>query len=316
MASKRVIITDYLHAYFADWLRSAGFEVDERPDITNAALAEIIHLYHGIGLSTKILLNREMLDRAKQLEFIARAGSGMENIDVTYARSKGIHVVNSPEGNANAVGEHTLGLLLAVMNHIARSDREIRSGVWKREENRGVELLGRTVGIIGYGHTGRAFASKLKGLGVFVLAHDKYVTGFGDDFVEEVSKDQIRQEADIISFHLPLTPETHHYCDAAFLAGCRTGLWVLNASRGKIVDAAALLDALKSGKVSGAGLDVYENEQFYNLPEADQQIMDALATQNNTVLTPHVAGWSVESYLKLSKVLTEKLAAIGVSASM
>lgn len=316
MASKRVIITDYLHEYFAEWLRSAGFEVDERQDITNAELAEIIHEYHGIGLSTKILLSQEVLDKASRLEFIARAGSGMENIDVAYAQSKGILVVNSPEGNANAVGEHTLGLLISVMHNIARSDREIRSGIWKREENRGVELLGRTVGIIGYGHTGRAFASKLKGLGVFVLAHDKYVTGFGDDFVEEVSVEQIRHEADIISFHLPLTTETYHYCNKTFLDSCRNGIWVLNASRGKVVDTAALLQALESGKVRGAGLDVYENEQFYQLSGADRQIMEALAERNDTVLTPHIAGWSVESYFKLSKLLTEKLAAHGVSASL
>ncbi len=316
MAQKRVIITDYLHAYFAEWLTSAGFEVDEKPDITNAELSEIIHLYHGIGLSTKILLTKELLDKATRLEFIARAGSGMENIDVAYAQAKGIHVVNSPEGNANAVGEHTLGLLLSVMHNIARSDREIRAGIWQREENRGVELLGRTVGIIGYGHTGKAFAQKLTGLGVFVLAHDKYVTGFGNDLVEEVSSEQIRLEADIISFHLPLTEETHHYCNADFLRGCRTGVWILNASRGRIVDTGALLEALESGKVRGAGLDVYENEQFYHLPEKDRRYMEALADRKDTVLTPHIAGWSVESYLKLSKVLTEKLAALGVSGSI
>ncbi len=316
MANKKVIITDYLHGYFAEWLRSRGYEVHEQPDITNEALAEIIHAYHGLGLSTKIQVTPALIDKAPHLEFIARAGSGMENIDVAYARAKGIHVVNSPEGNANAVGEHTLGLLLSLMHNIARADREMRNGIWQREPNRGVELMGRTVGVIGYGHTGRAFASKLKGLGVFVLAHDKYVTGFGDDLVEEATLEQVVLSSDILSFHLPLNAETLHYCNTALLNRCRTGVWILNASRGKIVDTRALLTALESGKVRGAGLDVYENEQFYTLPESDRLTMEALAARNDTVLTPHIAGWSVESYLKLSTVLTEKLAAIGITGTL
>ena len=313
MAQKRVIITDYLHSFLANWLRGQGYVVDELPDITNEELAGIIHQYHGLALSTKIKVTPALLDRAPKLEFIARAGSGMENIDVAEARVRGIHVVSSPEGNANAVGEHAIGLLLALMNNIARSDREIRSGVWRREENRGFELMGRTVGIIGYGHTGRAFASKLKGFGVYVLAHDKYVSGFGDGQVEEVGQEQLLMESDVISFHLPLNAETHHYCNADFLRRCRKGAWILNTSRGKVVDSAAVLQALESGHLRGAALDVFENEQFYALEGRDKEIMYRLSVRPDTVLTPHVAGWTMESYLKLSSVLAEKLSALGLS---
>jgi len=314
MAQKRVIITDHLHAFLADWLKGQGYIVDIQPDITNAELAEVIHAYHGLALSTKIKVTPALLDRAPKLEFIARAGSGMENIDVAAARARGIHVVSSPEGNANAVGEHALGLLLALMNNIARADREIRSGVWRREENRGYELMGRTVGIIGYGHTGRAFAAKLQGLGVYVLAHDKYVSGFGDERVDEVTLEQLLLESDVISFHLPLTEETHHYCNAALLQRCRKGAWIVNTSRGKVVDSEAVLQALESGHIRGAALDVFENEQFYALEGRDKEIMDRLSARPDTVLTPHVAGWTVESYLKLSSVLAEKLAALGLSS--
>lgn len=316
MAKKRVIITDYLHSYLADWLHSQGYQVDVQPDITNEGLAEVIDNYHGLALSTKIKVTPTLIDKATQLEFIARAGSGMENIDVAYAKSKGIHVVNSPEGNANAVAEHALGLLLSVLNNIARADRDIRAGVWQREENRGFELMGRTVGIIGYGHTGSAFARKLRGMGVYVLAHDKYIAGFGDENVEEVSMEQIQLECDVISFHLPLNPETMHYCNAAFLAKCRPGIWLINTSRGKIVNTSDLIEALDSGKVRGAGLDVFENEQFYTLAGKDKEQMEELCRRQNIVLTPHVAGWTVESYLKLSKILAEKLGALGLSATM
>lgn len=316
MEKKRVIITDHLHPYLAEWLISQGFLVDVVPDITNDELAACIHEYHGLALSTKILVTPALIDKAPKLEFIARAGSGMENIDVAYAQSKGIHVVNSPEGNANAVAEHAVGLLLSVVNNIAKADRDIRNGIWQREENRGFELMGRTVGIIGYGHTGRAVASKLRGFGVFVLAHDKYVTGFGDEHVEEVSLEQLQRESDVISFHLPLNAETKHYCNAAFLEKCRKGMWLINTSRGKIVNTPDLLAALDSGKVRGAGLDVFENEQFYALSGTDKEVMEELCRRQNIVLTPHVAGWTVESYLKLSRILAEKLAALGISASL
>lgn len=313
MQKKKVIITDYLHSYLAEWLEGQGFEVDVQADISNEELANIIHHYHGLALSTKIKVTPALLDAAPQLEFIARAGSGMENIDVAYARAKGIHVVSSPEGNANAVAEHAVGLMFSLLNNINRSDREIRSGVWRREENRGFELMGRTVGIIGYGHTGSAFAAKLKGFGVYVLAHDKYVTGFGTEAVEEVGYDQIIRESDVLSFHLPLNSETKHYCGKELLEKCRKGAWILNTSRGGILDTQALLTALESGKIRGAALDVYENEQFYQLSGRDKELMEKLAERQDTVLTSHIAGWTVESYLKLSKVLAEKLARLDIS---
>ena len=307
---KKVIITDHLHPYLEEQLIKLGFEVDVQQDITNELLTEIIDQYIGLVLSTKIKVNPALLDRANQLLFIARAGSGMENIDVSYALSKNIKVINSPEGNANAVAEHAVGSLLALLNNISRSDREIRSGVWRREQNRGTELEGKTVGIIGFGNTGSAFASKLLSFNVQILAHDKYIFGFGNNLIKESDLQEIKDKADIISFHLPLTAETFHYLNEDFIADFRKNFWVINTSRGKVVDSPSLLKALDSGKVLGAALDVFENEQFYHLQGDDKAIMEKICSFENIILTPHIAGWSHESFFKISKILAERIEAL------
>ena len=304
----RVIITDHLHPYLAEQLIALGFYVDVEPDISNEQLATVIDQYEGLVLSTKILVTPRLIDAATRLRFIARAGSGMENIDSAYARQKGIAVISSPEGNANAVAEHAMGLLLGLTNNIVRADRDIRNGIWQREENRGIELEGKTIGIIGMGHTGTAFSKKLRGFDVTVIAYDKYKTGFSGEFVSAVRLEELQERADVISFHVPHSSDTHHYLNAGFIERCAKKFWLLNTSRGKIVDTDALISGLAFGKILGAGLDVFENEQFYQLPDVDRKRMDALCGYKNVILTPHVAGWTKESYFKISAILAERIA--------
>jgi D-3-phosphoglycerate dehydrogenase len=314
MHQKKVIVTDFLHPYLADWLVDKGFQVDIQETITNDELFSIIENYEGLVLSTKINVTPTLIDKAKNLEFIARAGSGMENIDVAYAKSKGIHVVNSPEGNANAVAEHAVGMTLALLNNIVKSDAEIRNGVWQREPNRGEEIKGKTIGIIGYGHTGSRFAAKWGTFGVTILAHDKYKSGFGTTTVVEASVEDIWEKAEIISFHLPLNAETQFYCNAAFINNMKRPFWLINTSRGKIVNTANLIEGLDQGKILGAALDVFENEKFYQLEGTDLAQMQNLTKRHNIILTPHVAGWTHTSHLYLSKILAEKLDALGIQS--
>ena len=314
MHQKKVIVTDFLHPYLADWLVDKGFQVDIQETITNDELFSIIENYEGLVLSTKIKVTPTLIDKAKNLEFIARAGSGMENIDVVYAKSKGIHVVNSPEGNANAVAEHAVGMTLALLNNIVKSDAEIRNGVWQREPNRGEEIKGKTIGIIGYGHTGSRFAAKWGTFGVTILAHDKYKSGFGTTTVVEASVEDIWEKAEIISFHLPLNAETQFYCNAAFINKMKRPFLLINTSRGKIVNTANLIEGLDQGKILGAALDVFENEKFYQLEGTDLAQMQNLTKRHNIILTPHVAGWTHTSHLYLSKILAEKLDALGIQS--
>ena len=314
MHQKKVIVTDFLHPYLADWLVDKGFQVDIQETITNDELFSIIENYEGLVLSTKIKVTPTLIDKAKNLEFIARAGSGMENIDVAYSKSKGIHVVNSPEGNANAVAEHAVGMTLALLNNIVKSDAEIRNGVWQRESNRGEEIKGKTIGIIGYGHTGSRFAAKWGTFGVTILAHDKYKSGFGTTTVVEASVEDIWEKAEIISFHLPLNAETQFYCNAAFINKMKRPFWLINTSRGKIVNTANLIEGLDQGKILGAALDVFENEKFYQLEGTDLAQMQNLTKRHNIILTPHVAGWTHTSHLYLSKILAEKLDALGIQS--
>lgn len=305
---RKVIITDYLHPYLAQQLEAMQFDVHVQPEITNAALFEVIGDYEGLVLSTKIIVTPKLIDRASKLKFIARAGSGLDTIDVAYAQSKNIHVLSSPEANANAVAEHALGMLLALMNQILKSDNEIRNGIWQREENRGYELDGKTVGIIGFGNNGSAFAKKLGGFDVDILVYDKYKSGFGSGRIIESTLNQLQENCDVISFHVPYTEETHFYFNQRFIEACKKPVWLINTSRGKIVNTADLIEAIKNEKLKGAALDVFEFENFQNLPSDFKNVMDQLRSMQNVILTPHVAGWTHESYFKISKILAEKIA--------
>ncbi len=308
--NNKVLLLDANHPALEQGLTDAGFHCDYFFDLTHDKLKLIIGDYSGIIVRSRFHLDIDLLSLARKLSFIGRVGAGMEGINVAFAESAGIRCFNAPEGNRNAVGEHALGMLLALMNRMLIVDEEVRNGIWKREENRGIELEGKTIGIIGYGNTGSAFAKKLSGFDCKVLAYDKYKTGFSDEYVAESSMDTIFSEADILSLHVPLTEETHQLVNSAYIDSFRKDIIMINTSRGKVISTADLVLALDTGKLSGAALDVLEYEslsfeglQDDKLPEPYKKLI----TSNKVILSPHIAGWTHESKLKLAQTILAKV---------
>lgn len=305
----KVLISDRTHEVLPQRLREVGFEVSVEPDHDYESLVQAAQGCEGLVVRSKVNIDGAFIDRVPSLRCIGRVGAGMETIDVNYAEAHGVRCLNSPEGNRDAVGEHAVGLLLALLNNIARADAEVRRGLWQREVNRGYELGPLTVGIIGFGNMGQAFAKRLSGFGCRVIYYDKYLDNLEKLVdLERVSLEALQREADAVSFHVPLTDETHHYLDAEFIDTMAKPFYLINTARGAVVDTEALVAGLERGKVRGAALDVleYENMQADGLGEIPAS-MQYLQRSPRTVLTPHVAGWTVESKYKLAAVLADKM---------
>lgn len=301
------LIIDDMHPALFPLLESLGLDVQYQPLIKKEEVLEKIGDYEGIIVRSKLKLDKAFLTKATKLKFIARAGSGTDNIDASEAERLGIKILNAPEGNRDAVAEHAMGLLLNLINKIKASDSEVRNKVWMREANRGIELGHQTVGIIGYGNTGRAFSKRLSSFGCKVLAYDINGIKNPENGTEAVDMTAIFENSDVLSLHIPLDLRNKHIVNHEFLNHFRKPIWLINTARGELVKTVDLIDALESGKVRGAGLDVLENEKLQSYTKEENLLFEQLALMNNVILTPHVAGWTHESYQKISEVLGAKI---------
>lgn len=308
----KVLHVDANHELLQNQFTTLGFENHEDYNSPKEAIENKIHLYDGLIIRSRFTIDQSFLDKASNLKFIGRVGAGLENIDTEYAKSKNVFLASAPEGNRNAVAEHALGMLLSLMNNLNKAHKEVRKGIWDRESNRGIELDGKTVGIIGYGNMGKAFARKLKGFDVEIICYD-IVGGVGDDYARQVGILELQQKSDIISLHVPQNGQSIGMVNAKFINAFQKPFWLLNTARGKCIVTKDLVDSLKSGKVLGAGLDVLEYEKksfdfgdfFVNKPKPFKYLRKA----KNVLLTPHVAGWTKESHEKLAQTLVDKVKA-------
>ncbi|OEK05346.1 NAD(P)-dependent oxidoreductase [Roseivirga misakiensis] len=305
---KKCLIVDEMHKSICELLLEIGIEPVYKPELDRAGILEEIGVYHGILIRSKTSVDRELVDRAGKLEFIGRAGAGLDKIDVEYVESKGIEILNAPEGNRDALAEHAVGLLLNLLNNINRADQEVRNWIWDREGNRGVELSDKTVGIIGYGYMGQAFVQRLRAFDCRVLVYDKYRKGFGTKNVEEVSLEKMFAKADILSLHIPLNEETRGWVGEDFINQFNKDIYLLNTARGEIIPIQDMISLLDSGKVLGAALDVLEKEKFDQLSEVEKTRFENLFQRKNVVLSPHVGGWTFASFKRINEVLVGKIA--------
>lgn len=308
---KKVFFLDTVHPVLSERLIQSGeYECIEAHDWTREQCESLLTNAHGLVIRSRFTMDESFLQHIPNLQFIARSGAGMENIDENYCAERGIQLYNAPEGNRNAVAEHALGMLLSMMNKIHTANRDVKNGIWDREGNRGVELDGKTIGIIGFGNNGKAFAKKLRGFDITLLAYDKYKTGFGDDFVIEATLEALLRKSDVISFHIPQNEETLFFANQEFFDALGKPIYLLNLSRGKIVETKSLIESILKGTTIAAGLDVNEFEknsfeQFFD--EEQHESLKFLLESDKILLTPHVGGWTTESYYKLSSVLADKI---------
>ena len=302
-----ILITAKVHPYLIETFQKQGNNVIYEPEISYGELLLLVKEAKGLVVTTRLKIDKAVIDAASSLQWIGRLGSGMELIDTAYAATKNVTCISSPEGNRNAVGEHALGMLLNLANKIAKSSGEIKEGKWVRDENRGIEISGKTIGIIGYGNTGEAFAKVLSGFDVTMLGYDINKTGFGGKFIREADLEQICRYADVISFHVPLSDDTKHMANEVFFDKLENKPFIINTSRGNVVKTTALINALQNGKIKGAALDVLENEKLETLSEIEKLQLDFLLNQDNVLITPHIAGYSNEAFLKMSEVILTKL---------
>jgi D-3-phosphoglycerate dehydrogenase len=291
-------------------LKDIGWEADYQPTITRDEIKVRHQGHQGLIVRSKTVIDRELLGLNPTLKFIGRAGAGLDNLDLPYLREKGIHVIHASEGNRDAVGEHTIGLLLSLIRNIPEGNKQVKASIWSRESNRGSEIMDKTVGIVGYGNTGRAFAKRLSGFGCKVLAFDKYKRNFSDSFCEEATMETMFEEVDILSLHVPLTSETRMLVNSNYIQRFKKPIVLLNTARGEIVSLADLEKALSEGYLRGAALDVLENEKLDKLTPAQQEAFNSLCERSNVIFTPHIAGWTFESHVKINVALVQKLSAL------
>lgn len=308
--NKKILFIDTVHPLIEKEFIKSGFQCDHFLENSKEELCIIIHKYFGIVIRSKLRIDKGILEKALKLKFIGRVGAGMENIDVDFAENMGVKCFNSPEGSRDAVGEQTIGMILSLMNNLHVADKQVRSGKWIREGNRGQEIKGKTIGIIGYGNMGSSVARKLKGFGINVIAYDKYKFDYSDEFVKECSLDEVFEKSDIVSLHVPLSEETHYMANDKFLNKFKKKIFFVNTSRGKVVKTDDLVENIQSGKILGAALDVleYEGISFENLDK--EKLPDAflyLINSEKVILSPHIAGWTIESKHKLAEVLVDKI---------
>ena len=305
------LIVDEMHSSLQSMLQAVGVSVDYQPHLTAAEVPAALAAqpYEGLMVRSKLRVTAELLAHGSHLRYVARAGAGVDNIDEVAMRAAGVTLLNAPEGNRDAVGEYAVGLLLALFRNIARADHEVRQGQWRREANRGEEIGGKTIGLLGYGHMGRAFARRLRAFGCTVLAHDSDPSCAADEHATLVSLSELQARAEVLSLHIPYSAANHHFVNAQLLAGFAKPCWLLNTARGEVLDHAALMRGLQRGTVRGAALDVLENEKLQHLTAAQQATFDFLKTAPNVVLSPHIGGWTHQSYARINEVLVDKIAA-------
>jgi D-3-phosphoglycerate dehydrogenase / 2-oxoglutarate reductase len=310
MANKRCLVIDPMHESLFSMLNEIGWEADYQPKITREEIKVIHTQYEGLIVRSKTPIDRDLLGQNPTLKFIGRAGAGLDNLDLEYLLQKGIHVLHASEGNRDAVGEHTVGILLSLLRNIPKSDNEVKQSIWDREGNRGEELMEKTVGIIGYGNMGHAFAKRLSGFQCNVLAYDKYKTGFSDAFCREVDMQTIFAESDILSLHIPLTSETKMLVNAEYLKQFKKKIILINTARGEIVSLSDIASALDQSHVRGAALDVLENEKLGTLSPQQTHAFNSMRKKTNVLFTPHIAGWTFESHIKINVALVQKINAL------